>query len=78
MLSDDAHVPTSFTVLSSSVDAVSIQTALGLSAHGAQHNAIAAHGVEELGRSGLGVGQSGTSYATGDAAAAASYLVAGS
>lgn len=59
-------------------DAVSIQTALSLSAHGAQHNTVAAHGVEELGRAGVGVGQSGTSYATGDAAAAASYLVAGS
>jgi hypothetical protein len=73
-----AAAPAVTAVIPPAVDAVSIQTALGLSAHGAQHNAIAAHGVEELGRSGLGVGQSGTSYATGDAAAAASYLVAGS
>ncbi len=65
-------------VIPPAVDAVSIQTALSLSAHGAQHSTVAAHGVEELGRSGVGVGQSGTSYATGDAAAAASYLVAGS
>jgi hypothetical protein len=49
-----------------------------MSAHGVQHNTMAALGVEELGRSGAGVGQSGISYATGDAAAASSYLVAGS
>jgi len=33
--------------------------------------------VEELGRAGVGVGESGVSYAAGDAAAAASYLAAG-
>lgn len=37
----------------------------------------AAQGMEEPGRSGVGVDESGTSYATGDAAAASSYLVAG-
>ena len=47
-----------------------------MSAHGTAHSAIAAQGVEELGRSGAGVGESATSYATGDAAAAASYLIA--
>lgn len=73
-----AAAPAVTAVIPPAVDAVSIQTALGLSAHGTQHNTVAAHGIEELGRSGLGVGQSGTSYATGDAAAAASYLVAGS
>ncbi len=35
----------------------------------------AAQGAEELGRAGVGVGESGASYATGDAAA--SYLIAG-
>lgn len=73
-----AAAPAVTAVIPPAVDAVSIQTAVSLSAHGAQHNSVAALGVEELGRSGLGVGQSGTSYATGDAAAAASYLVAGS
>nr|WP_090342898.1 PE family protein [Mycolicibacterium malmesburyense]CRL73548.1 PE family protein [Mycolicibacterium malmesburyense] len=73
-----AAAPAVTAVIPPAVDAVSIQTSVSLSAHGAQHNAVAAHGVEELGRAGLGVGQSGTSYATGDAAAAASYLVAGS
>jgi PE family len=34
----------------------------------------AAQGVAELGRSGIGVGESGASYAAGDAAAASSYL----
>lgn len=72
-----AAAPAVTAVVPPAVDAVSLQTAAGMSAHGAQHNTVAALGVEELGRSGIGVGQSGTSYATGDAAAAASYLVAG-
>lgn len=72
-----AAAPAVTAVIPPAVDAVSIQTAVSLSTHGAQHNTMAALGVEELGRSGVGVGQSGTSYATGDAAAAASYLVAG-
>jgi hypothetical protein len=35
---------------------------------------LLAQGVAELGRSGIGVGESGASYAAGDAAAASSYL----
>ncbi|KUH82225.1 MULTISPECIES: PE family protein [unclassified Mycobacterium] len=73
-----AAAPLVSTVVPPAVDAVSLQTAAGLSAHGTQHNTVAAHGVEELGRSGVGVGQSATSYATGDAMAASTYLVAGS
>jgi PE family len=73
-----AAAPMVTAVLPPAADAVSLQTAAGLSAHGVEHNTIAAHGVEELGRSGVGVGESGTSYAVGDATAAASYLVAGS
>lgn len=65
-------------VVPPAADAVSLQTAVGLSAHGVQHNTMAAQGVEELGRSGVGVGESGASYAAGDAMAASSYLVAGS
>ncbi|MCC3334964.1 PE domain-containing protein [Mycolicibacterium smegmatis] len=52
------------------------RSAAGFSANGAQQSAVAAQGVEELGRSGVGVGESGVSYATGDAQAAASYLTA--
>lgn len=63
-------------VIPPAADPVSLQTAVGMSAHGAQHAAVAAHGVEELGRSGVGVSQSATSYLTGDAAAAVSYIVA--
>jgi hypothetical protein len=55
---------------------VSLQTAAGFSAQGAEHAAVAAQGVQELGRSGLGVGESGVSYATGDAMAASTYLTA--
>src|SRR5271155_2608519 len=59
------------------VDPVSLQTAPGFSAQGQEQEAVAAQGVEELGRAGVGVGQAGTSYLVGDAAAAASYGVAG-
>ena len=72
-----AAAPLISTVLPPAVDAVSLQTAEGLSAHGTEHSALAALGVEELGRSGVGVGESATSYAAGDAQAAGSYLVAG-
>ena len=66
--------PAITTVVPSAADPVSLQTAAGFSAQGSEHAAIAAQGVEELGRAGTGVGQSGASYATGDAAAAATYL----
>ncbi|KWX21568.1 cell motility protein [Mycolicibacterium wolinskyi] len=71
-----AAAPMVSTVVPPAADAVSLQTATGFSAHGAQHSALAAHGVEELGRSGVGVAESGASYATGDAMAASSYLIA--
>ena len=73
-----AAAPLVTAVMPPAADAVSLQTAIGLSTHGVQHNTMAAQGVEELGRSGLGVGDSGASYAAGDAMAASSYLVAGS
>jgi hypothetical protein len=57
-------------------DPVSLQTAIGFSAAATQHTTLAAQGVEELGRSGVGVGESGVSYAARDAAAAASYQTA--
>ena len=72
-----AAAPLISTVLPPAVDAVSVQTAASLSAHGTEHSALAALGVEELGRSGVGVGESATSYAAGDAQAAVSYSVAG-
>jgi hypothetical protein len=57
-------------------DPVSLQSAAAFSLHGGEHAAVAAQGVEELGRSGVGVAESGASYAAGDAAAASSYLPA--
>jgi hypothetical protein len=63
-------------VIPPAADPVSLQTAAGFSAQGAEHATIASQGIEELGRSGLGVGESGTSYATGDAQAAGTYLMA--
>jgi PE family len=60
-------------VLPPAADPVSLQSAAGFSVRGCMHAAAAAQGVEELGRSGVGVDESGASYAAGDAAAAASY-----
>jgi hypothetical protein len=71
-----AAAPLVTTVLPPASDAVSLQTATALSARGNQHAAVAAQGVEELGRSGVGVGESAASYTSGDAMAAASYLIA--
>ena len=71
-----AAAPLVTAVMPPAADPVSLQSAVGMSAHGAAHATVAAQGIEELGRSGAGVAESATSYATGDAAAAASYLVA--
>lgn len=71
-----AAAPAVTAVIPPAADAVSLQTATGFSAHGSQHQAMAAQGIEELGRSGVGVGDSGASYASGDALAASSYLIA--
>jgi hypothetical protein len=60
-------------VVPPAADPVSLQSAAGFSVRGCVHAAVAAQGVEELGRSGVGVGEAGTTYAAGDAAAAASY-----
>jgi hypothetical protein len=57
------------------VDPVSLQSAAEFSVRGGLHAAVAAQGAEELGRAGIGVGESGASYASGDAAAASSYAV---
>jgi len=67
-------VPLISAVVPPAVDPVSLQSAAGFSARGGQHAAVAAQGTEELGRSGIGVGESGVSYASGDAAGASSYL----
>jgi hypothetical protein len=71
-----AAAPLVTAVIPPAADPVSLQTAAGFSAHGAQHSAVAAQGVEELGRSGIGVGESGASYLSGDAQAASSYMIA--
>ncbi len=72
-----AAAPAITAIVPSAADPVSLQTAVGFNAQGSEHTAVAAQGVEELGRAGVGVGESGASYAAGDAAAASSYLVAG-
>lgn len=60
-------------VMPPAADAVSVRTALALSGQGAEHAGMAADGVVELSRSGVGTGQSAASYATGDAHAASTY-----
>ncbi|UQX13645.1 PE family protein [Candidatus Mycobacterium methanotrophicum] len=72
-----AAAPLIMAVVPPAVDPVSLQTATGFSAAGGEHAAVAAQGVEELGRSGIAVGESGASYAVGDAAAASSYCAWG-
>ena len=71
-----AAAPLVTAVLPPAVDAVSLQTATGFNAHGTEHQAVAARGVEELGRSGIGVSESAASYASGDAMGASTYLIA--
>lgn len=71
-----AAAPLVNTVIPAAADPVSLQTAAGFSAAGNEHSAAAALAVEELGRAGVGVAQSGASYAAGDAMAASTYLVA--
>jgi hypothetical protein len=56
------------------VDPVSLQCAAEFSARGGLHTGAATQGVQELGRAGIGVGESGISYAGGDAAASSLYL----
>ncbi|MCG5432076.1 PE family protein [Mycobacterium sp. MYCO198283] len=63
-------------VVPPAADPVSLSTAAGFSGHGAEHATVATQAVEELARAGVGVGQAGTSYATGDAQAATAYLTA--
>lgn len=61
-------------VIPPAADPVSLQAAAALSTHGVQHGVTSTQAVGELGRSGMGVAASGTSYATGDMQAAATYL----
>ncbi|BBY63547.1 PE family protein [Mycolicibacterium helvum] len=71
-----AATPLITAVVPPAADPVSLQTAAGFSAQGLEHTAVAAQGVTELGRSGIAIGESGTGYATTDAAAATTYLIA--
>jgi PE family len=71
-----AAAPAITAVVPPAADPVSLQNAAGFTAHGAAHSAAATQGIEELGRSGTGVGESGVSYATGDSQGATAYLTA--
>lgn len=72
-----AAAPLISAVVPPAADPVSLQTATGFSALGNTHAVVAAEGIEELGRAGVGVGESAASYAAGDAAAASTYVVSG-
>lgn len=69
-----AAAPLITAVVPPAADPVSLQTAAGFSAKGDEHVAVVAEGIEELGRSAVGLAESGASYAAGDAVALASYL----
>ena len=71
-----AAAPVVGAVVPPAVDPVSLQTAAAFSTTAAEHQTVAAQGVEELGRSGVGVGESAASYASGDAMGATAYLIA--
>jgi hypothetical protein len=64
-------------VVPPAADPVSLQNAAGFSLRGSEHAAVATQGAVELGRAGIGVGDSGASYAARDATAASSYFFAG-
>lgn len=64
-------------VVPPAADPVSLQNAAGFSVRGGEHAAIAAQGAVELGRAGVGVGDSGAGYVARDAAAASSYFLGG-
>lgn len=72
-----AAVPLITAVAPPAADPVSVQNAVEVSVRGGDHAAVAAQGVDDLGRSGVGVAESATNYATSDALAATSYLGAG-
>ncbi|ORB85140.1 PE family protein [Mycobacterium kansasii] len=72
-----AAAPAITVVTPPAADPVSLETAAGFSVQGQEHAVVAAEGVEELGRAGVGVGESGASYLAGDAVAAATYGIAG-
>ncbi len=72
-----AAAPVITAVIPPAADPVSLQAAVSFSTRGAEHASVAAQAVVELGRSGVGVGEAGTSYATGDAQAALTYPIGG-
>lgn len=71
-----AAAPLVNVVVPPAADPVSLQTAAGFSVAANEHSAVSALAVQELGRAGMGVAQTGVSYATGDALAASTYLIA--
>ncbi|AGZ49474.1 PE family protein [Mycobacterium kansasii 662] len=72
-----AAAPMISAVVAPAADPVSLSTAAGFSAGGIEHVGVATEAVEELTRSGAGLGTAGISYAAGDSAAALTYGLAG-
>ncbi|VBA40235.1 PE family immunomodulator PE5 [Mycobacterium attenuatum] len=68
-----AAAPVISAVIPPAADPVSLSTAAGFSAGGIEHLGLATQGVEELTRSGVGLGTAGASYAAGDSTAALTY-----
>jgi hypothetical protein len=71
-----AAIPAITAVVPPAADPVSLESATAFSAHGSRHAVVATEAAQVLGRSGIGVAESGANYAAREAAAAASYWVA--
>lgn len=65
-----AAAPLITAVAPPAIDPVSLQAAAELSLQGSQHEAVAVHGTEVLGRAGVGVAEAGVNYQLADTFAA--------
>lgn len=68
-----AAAPLITAVAPPAIDPVSLQAAAELSLQGSQHGAVAARGVEVLGRAGAGVAAAGAGYQVADSSAASMF-----
>ncbi|WP_292974837.1 PE family protein [Mycobacterium sp.] len=77
LASNATHLVATSATLPPGADLVSEKTSLSLIAEGLEHHLMTGMGSAQLGLSSEGVGESGTSYAIGDAEGAAAYVANG-
>lgn len=75
-LANTLHAGICAGILPPGSDLPSVKTAASLQGHDAAHQVSAAMGNEELARSGMGIGESGISYLTGDSEGAVAFVAA--